>query len=63
MISLYATVASFKRTQRAETEIGVMVTGENGVNVIVDREGRAVAAPIWTYTELPRYGCFTVDEP
>jgi len=45
---------TFKRTQKGRVERGIMI-GED--RVIVDKNFRAVKAPVWSYTNHPFEGC------
>lgn len=61
---MQAVAVTFKRTDnKSPLEVGIMVTGKKGMNLIVDREGLVVPAPIWNYHEEPQYGCFSLATP
>ena len=65
MSTLTATACMFKRSEKSAWEAGVAVTdkgsGIGDIDVIVDKKGKAVPAPIWNYKLLPDSGDFTFD--
>lgn len=62
--TLTATACMFKRSEKSDWEGGIAITTTgpvSDIDVIVDKEGKAVKSPIWTYNLLEEKGTFTFN--
>lgn len=63
--TLTATACMFMRKENSDWEVGIAITDKGpgicDIDVIVDKKGKAVKAPIWSYNLLEEMGTFTFN--